>query len=107
MPPPHEHDLQCVLDQPVCCVLIATCRPDSQFLCFYMCVLCVMYCGLRFSYILITVMCMQLLYVLHVHLLRLALQLSCICLVIKVIAYCMQAVHNMLLYCNTDVVIMW
>ena len=44
-----------------------------------------MYYGLRFSSILITVMCLQLLYVLHVHLLRLALQLmSCICLVIKV-----------------------
>ena len=44
-----------------------------------------MYCGLRFGYILITVMCMQLLYVLHVHLLRLTLQImSCICLVIKV-----------------------
>ena len=50
-----------------------------------MCVLCVVYCGLRFSYILITVVCMQLLYVLHVHLLRLTPQImSCICLVIKV-----------------------
>ena len=76
MPPLHEHDMQHVLDQPVCSMLIATCRPDSQFLCFYMCVLCVMmYCGLRFSYVLITVMCTQLLYILHVHLLRLALQL--------------------------------
>jgi len=42
----------------------------------YTCALfCVLFCG-RFSYILMTVMCMQLVHVLHVHSLRLTLQWS-------------------------------
>ena len=40
----------------------------------YVFTFCVIFCGLRFSYILITVICMQLVYVLHMHSLRLALQ---------------------------------
>ena len=42
----------------------------------YTCALfCVLFCG-RFSYILMTVMCMQLVHVLHVHSLRITLQWS-------------------------------
>ena len=40
----------------------------------YTCTFCVTFCGLRFSHILITVVCMQLVHVLHVYSLRLALQ---------------------------------
>ena len=67
------HDLQHLLDQP--CVqhaLYTIARPDSQFL-LYMCVLsCMIFCGLSFSHILTTVMCMQMVHTLHVHSLRLA-----------------------------------
>ena len=40
----------------------------------HVCMFCVIFCGFRFSDILVTVLCMQLVYVLHVHSLRLTLQ---------------------------------
>ena len=40
-------------------------RPDSQFLCCTRVYFCVIFCGLRCSHILVTVICMQLVYVLH------------------------------------------
>ena len=40
----------------------------------HVCTFCVIFCGLRFNDILVTVLCMQLVYVLHVHSLRLTLQ---------------------------------
>ena len=49
-------------------------RPDSQFLCRTRVYFCVIFCGARFSHILMTVMCIQLVHILHVHSLRLALQ---------------------------------
>ena len=57
-------------------ILCASCfRPDSQFLCctrVYF--LCDIFYGLRFSHILVTVICMQIVYILHVHSHGLALQ---------------------------------
>ena len=56
--------------------LCATCFSQASLTVpvLYMCVLQVIFCGLRFSHILIIVLCMQLVHILHVHSLRLALQ---------------------------------
>jgi len=54
--------------------------PDSQFV--YVCYFFVIFCGLRFSHILLTVICMQLLHVLHVHSVRPAPTMSRIHLII-------------------------
>ena len=69
---PSPCDLQCVLYQPVCSMLKLGLTHSSCVV--HMCTFCVILCGLRFSYILMTVMCVQLLNVLHVNSLRLAPQ---------------------------------
>ena len=51
----------------------ALARPDSQFLC---CTRELLFCDLRFSHILMTVMCIQVVHVLHMHSLSPALQSS-------------------------------
>ena len=56
------------------CVQHALARPDSQPSCVVHVCTFVIFCDLRFSHILITVICMQRVHVLHLHSLRLALQ---------------------------------
>ena len=52
----------------------ALARPDHSSCIVQVCTFCVIFCGLRFSHILMIVLCMHLVHVLHVYLLRLALQ---------------------------------
>ena len=69
--PCHLHDLQPVLDQPVRSMLVYY---KQAWLTVPVYMFYVIFCGLRFSHILMTVKCMQLLHVLCVYSVRLAPQ---------------------------------
>jgi len=66
---PSPNDLQRVLDQPVCIMLELGLTHRSCVV--HVCISCVVFCGLRFSHILMIVLCMHLVHILHLHILNL------------------------------------